>query len=49
MSTPVDVAVIMPVLNEEAHLEAAVEAILAQEYKGNIRLVLARPLPGSNK
>lgn len=36
-----DVAVIMPVLNEEDYLAASVKAILAQKYSGNIRIVLA--------
>ena len=36
-----DVAVIMPVLNEEKSLEAAVEAVFAQNYPGSISLVLA--------
>jgi succinoglycan biosynthesis protein ExoA len=36
-----DVAVIMPVLNEENYLEAAVEAVFAQNYPGSISLVLA--------
>lgn len=36
-----DVAVIMPVLNEEKYLEAAVEAVFAQNYPGSLSLVLA--------
>ena len=36
-----DVAVVMPVLNEEKHLEAAVQAILTQDYAGQIQVVLA--------
>lgn len=35
------VSVIMPVLNEEAYLKAAVEAILHQEYQGSLHVVLA--------
>ena len=35
------VAVVMPVLNEESHLEAAVLAILSQDYEGSIQVVLA--------
>jgi glycosyltransferase involved in cell wall biosynthesis len=35
------VSVIMPVLNEERHLAEAVEAILSQEYPGELELVLA--------
>lgn len=41
MSVLPDVAVIMPVLNEQNYLEAAVSAILAQEYSGNLRIILA--------
>lgn len=33
--------VMMPVLNEEAHLEAAVDAILSQEYAAPLELILA--------
>jgi glycosyltransferase involved in cell wall biosynthesis len=36
-----DVAVVMPVLNEENYLEAAVWAILSQDYEGPIQVVLA--------
>ena len=36
-----DVAVIMPALNEEIHLESAVRAILNQEYAGKLQVVLA--------
>lgn len=35
------VAVVMPVLNEENYLEAAVLAILAQDYEGPIQVVIA--------
>jgi glycosyltransferase involved in cell wall biosynthesis len=35
------VAVVMPVLNERRHLRAAVEAILAQDYPGEMEIVLA--------
>jgi len=35
------VAVVMPVLNEENYLEAAVLAILSQDYAGEIQVVLA--------
>jgi len=41
MSVLPDVAVIMPVLNEEAYLESAVQAILDQDYPSNLRIVLA--------
>lgn len=36
-----DVAVVMPVLNEENYLEASVLAILSQDYEGKIQVVLA--------
>jgi len=35
------VGVIMPILNEERHLEEAVAAVLSQDYPGAIELVLA--------
>jgi len=35
------VSVIMPILNEERHLEEAVEAVLGQDYPGPIELILA--------
>ncbi|MEU1273986.1 glycosyltransferase family 2 protein [Streptomyces sp. NPDC005799] len=35
------VSVIMPVLDEERHLRGAVEAILAQEYAGEMEVVIA--------
>lgn len=35
------VAVVMPVLNERRHLRAAVEAILGQDYAGDLEIVLA--------
>lgn len=35
------VGVIMPILNEERHLEEAVSAVLSQDYPGAIELVLA--------
>ena len=35
------VSVIMPVRNEEQHLEAAVAAVLAQDYPGEVEVVLA--------
>src|ERR1051325_3699954 len=35
------VSVIMPVLDEERHLRGAVQAILAQEYDGEMEVVLA--------
>ncbi|MEV6106230.1 glycosyltransferase family 2 protein [Streptomyces sp. NPDC051940] len=38
---PPAVSVIMPVLNEERHLRHAVEAILAQEYAGELEVVIA--------
>lgn len=41
MSNWPDVAVIMPVLNEERYLADAVRAILNQNYSGNLRVILA--------
>ncbi|NGN65384.1 glycosyltransferase family 2 protein [Streptomyces sp. A7024] len=38
---PPAVSVIMPVLNEERHLRHAVEAILEQEYPGELEVVIA--------
>ena len=35
------VSVLMPVLNEESHLEAAVESVLSQGYPGTFELLLA--------
>ncbi|MFM6940042.1 MAG: glycosyltransferase family 2 protein [Rhodoluna sp.] len=35
------VTVIMPVLNEESHLEASVQSILDQEYPGDLEIILA--------
>jgi succinoglycan biosynthesis protein ExoA len=35
------VSVVMPVLNEERHLRAAVEQLLAQQYEGRLEVVLA--------
>lgn len=35
------VSVILPVLNEELYLEHAVEAILSQDYLGNLEVILA--------
>ena len=35
------VTVIMPVLNEESHLEASVQSILAQSYPSEIELIIA--------
>ncbi|HVT20530.1 MAG TPA: glycosyltransferase family 2 protein [Mycobacteriales bacterium] len=35
------VSVVMPVLNEERHLRAAVQAILDQDYPGEVEVVLA--------
>ncbi|NEC13113.1 glycosyltransferase family 2 protein [Streptomyces sp. SID8014] len=39
--SPPAVSVIMPVLNEERHLRGAVRAILAQEYDGEMEVVIA--------
>lgn len=35
------ISVILPVLNEEAHLEESVRAILAQDYNGDFEIILA--------
>ena len=35
------VTVVMPVLNEEHHLEAAVASVLSQKYDGPLELFLA--------
>lgn len=35
------VSVVLPVLNEERHLRAAVESVLAQDYPGELEVVLA--------
>ena len=40
MSTP-SVSIILPVLNEEAHIESAMGDLLAQDYDGPIELVIA--------
>jgi len=39
--TAVPVSVVMPVLNEERHLAAAVRAVLEQDYDGELEIVLA--------
>ena len=35
------VSVILPVLNEEAHLEDSIQAILSQDYQGSFEVILA--------
>src|SRR5690242_3723360 len=35
------VSVVMPVLNEEKHLQAAVDRVLAQNYPGEFEVILA--------
>lgn len=40
MTASVKVSVIMPVLNEEEHLEAAVNSVLAQNFEGELLLAL---------
>lgn len=35
------ITVVMPVLNEEAHLDASVQSILAQSYPSDVELILA--------
>ncbi len=37
----VAVSVILPVLNEERHLESAVNAIVQQDFKGQLEIILA--------
>ncbi len=41
MAHEVGISVVMPVLNEEAHLESAVGRILSSDYSGPIEVVLA--------
>ncbi|HJE51537.1 MAG TPA: glycosyltransferase family 2 protein [Tessaracoccus flavescens] len=38
---PAPVSVVMPILNEERHLRAAVHRVLAQEYPGELEVLLA--------
>ena len=40
-TTAPDVSVVMPVVNEERHLRAAVERILDQDYPGTLEVVIA--------
>jgi glycosyltransferase involved in cell wall biosynthesis len=35
------ISVILPVLNEESHLEGAVNSILSQNYHGRIEVILS--------
>ena len=35
------ISVILPVLNEEAHLKSAINSILSQDYKGQFEVILA--------
>jgi glycosyltransferase involved in cell wall biosynthesis len=35
------ISVILPVLNEQSHLESSVRSILSQDYKGLIEVILA--------
>jgi succinoglycan biosynthesis protein ExoA len=39
MTEPVDVSVLIPVLNEEAHLRLAAQAMLAQEFDGRVEFL----------
>lgn len=41
MSGDLGVSVVMPILNEERHLRAAVRRVLAQDYDGPVEIVLA--------
>lgn len=43
------VSVIMPVLNEEAHLEAAVKSVLAQDFQGELLIALGPSSDGTNE
>src|SRR3954471_17568113 len=38
---PVSVSVVMPILNEERHLEEAVAAVLGQDHEGPLEVILA--------
>ena len=35
------ISVILPVLNEESHLEGAVRSVLMQDYRGPLEIILA--------
>ncbi len=41
VATPPSVSVVMPILNEERHLEEAVAAVLGQDYAGALEVILA--------
>ena len=41
LSASPGISVILPVLNEQAHLEDSIRAILSQKYLGNIEVILA--------
>lgn len=41
MNSLPSVAIVMPVLNEEEHLESAIQRLLAQDYQGDMVIVLA--------
>jgi len=41
MNSQPSVSVIMPILNEERHLQSAVEQVFKQDYSGQIELILA--------
>lgn len=41
MNSLPSVAIVMPVLNEEEHLESAIQRLLAQDYQGDMEIVLA--------
>lgn len=41
MNSLPSVAIVMPVLNEEDHLESAIQRLLAQDYQGDIVIVVA--------
>ena len=43
------VSVIMPVLNEEQHLEAAVKSVLSQDFEGELLLAMGPSTDGTNQ
>ena len=49
MPNPVPVSVVMPVLNEEGHLEDAVNSVLKQNFEGELLLALGPSVDGTNK
>ncbi|MGA1450076.1 MAG: glycosyltransferase, partial [Candidatus Nanopelagicales bacterium] len=41
MNSQPALSVVMPILNEERHLESAVERVFNQDYSGQVELILA--------